>query len=205
MILTEKLRVQLAPGREIAFPDLEIGESGVYLIEGDNGSGKTTLVRCLCGIALRYTGLVEIGGADVRGLKRDEIARRVSYLPQAMNPGASVEAEAFVRQGLYAGQSSAFDEVADELGVRAYFGRDIASLSGGERQLCRIARALVAETPHVILDEPDSYLGKRNRARFTALVRKLSERRGIVIVTHGAIEFTDADRLLADLSPDSEA
>jgi ABC-type cobalamin/Fe3+-siderophores transport system ATPase subunit len=119
-----------------------------------------------------------------------------------MNPEADTEAEAFVREGLYANPRSRFDEVVDALGVRAFFGRGIAGLSGGERQLCRIARALAAEVPHVFLDEPDSYLGRKNRERFTSLVRALSEHSAIVIVTHGAITFTDADRLLVALSPE---
>ena len=190
--------------------DLAVDTGDVLCLLGPNGAGKTTLFKTLLGLLPRQGGRIELDGQDLSRLSRATVARRLSYVPQAHDavfPYAvrdMVMMGRSVHRGLFAGptaQDRAFAEAAlDELGIGALAGRDYKRLSGGQRQLVLIARALAQDTPLVVMDEPTASLDFGNQLRVLSEVRRLRDDGiGILMSTHQpehALEVADRIALL---------
>ncbi|NPV00910.1 MAG: ABC transporter ATP-binding protein [Brevinematales bacterium] len=180
----------LYPNRSITFPAvIDIPPRGNFLISGDNGCGKSSLVRAVIFLHRRFDGTVGIDGADNRSMKRLDIARKVSYLPQTGGVQIELPARDFILQGLYALGSAPdtearYRDISEGLGITGLSERNFAELSGGEKQLCRIARALIAPVSYSFLDEADAFLSRKNRARFYEYIGKISAGRAVILVTH---------------------
>lgn len=185
--------------RKIGFDGMVIPEKGAYLIFGDNGSGKTTLVRCLTGILKVPAGKIFLDGKDIASLDRLETATILSYLPQTSDMETDISVGDFIRQGLYAAKKGFLDETVKILDLKRYLGRNFGELSGGEKQLARIARAMIPDVRYTFLDEPDSFLSRRNNDRFMELTARFSRRRCIVIVSHDELKFRPRLKPLLEL------
>ena len=173
----------------LAISNLEIPDKGVTLVTGDNGIGKTSFIRSILRINTEYTGKIFIEEVENTRLKRKEISRLISYLPQIESSIFSIHVKDFIKQGLYAVKGSFFDEVIDALDLFYYLERDYKYLSGGERQLVKIARSIIPDVPYTILDEPDTFLSKKNKEKVKGLIEYLSKKRGIIIVSHAKNDF----------------
>ncbi len=188
MIEVKDLSVSMGQGETLHVPSLKLPGrgrgQGLFLIHGDNGTGKTTLVRCIAGIRMDWTGSIKLDGRDIRTLDRREIAGMLTYLPQASPPDVETTVEDYIRQGLYAARGDIFGDVVNALGLKKFLRRDFSKLSGGERQLARLARALSPLAGVSILDEPETHLSRANRFRFERLVRHLSRDRAVIMVSH---------------------
>jgi len=205
------------------FPGKRIGE-GVSLhvapgttlaVLGGNGAGKTTLLRTLLGLLPPLAGRVRIDGEDVGSMPPAARARHVAYVPQQHAPpfaftvedvvvmGRVARAPAFARPGP-ADRAAARDALA-RLGIASLAARAVTELSGGERQLVLVARALAQDTPLIVLDEPTASLDYGNRARvLRELDRLRSAGLGIVFSTHEpdhALVHADRALLLAGGAP----
>jgi iron complex transport system ATP-binding protein len=199
-------------GTDVTFT-LSKGETLAVL--GGNGAGKTTLFRTLLGLLPPQGGEIQVDGDALGALTPNERARRLAYVPQQHVPsfGFSVEEvvlmgrashlSTFARPGA-ADRAAAGDALA-RLGIAALAPRPITELSGGERQLVLVARALAQQAPVLILDEPTASLDFGNRARVLAEIDRL---RGsgltIVFSTHEpdqALAHADRALLLADGRP----
>ena len=178
---------------------LTVPEKGAYLIFGDNGTGKTTLLRHLTGISGGADGKLELDGMDIKTMTRAQIAEKISYLPQTSDMEVSAPVERFIKQGLYAAKKGFFGETVGILGLENFLNKDFSELSGGEKQLCRIARAMVADVKYSFLDEPDSFLSVKNKERFMKLVARFSRTRCIVIVSHDTLKFRPKLKPLLEL------
>ena len=188
--------------------DLAVDTGDVLCLLGPNGSGKTTLFKTLLGLLPRQGGRIELDGQDLSRLSRATVARRLSYVPQAHDavfPYAvrdMVMMGRSVHRGLFAGptaQDRAFAEAAlDELGIGALAGRDYKRLSGGQRQLVLIARALAQDTPLVVMDEPTASLDFGNQLLVLEQVELLAAKGlGVVLSTHNPDHaFRCASRIL---------
>ena len=172
---------------------LDRGE--VLCLLGPNGAGKTTLFRTLLGLQRPLGGSVAIDGRPLGELPRIEIARRIAYVPQAhvtefsysvldvVLMGRTARLGPFARPGR-ADERIAHDRLA-ALGIAALAERDYTRISGGQRQLALIARALAQEAPILVLDEPTASLDFGNQAMVLGRVRALAaEGFGIVLSTH---------------------
>ncbi len=170
--------------------DLDIAEGEWLALLGPNGAGKTTLVRALSG-TVRHTGTVALTGTTVRR-PRDR-ARHVAVVPQTPIVPPGISAFEYVLLGRTAHQglrlSASLDDrrrtlaVLQRLDLERFAARDVPSLSGGERQRVVLARALVADAPTLLLDEPTAALDLGHQFEILELLAELREERGLTVVT----------------------
>lgn len=158
---------------------------------GPNGSGKTTLFRCCLGLLSPDAGGIRIGGVDIRGLSVAERARRIAYVPQEHRPSFPFLVREVVSMGRTPHMGGFFrlsrrdmlrtEEALDQAGIRHLAGEPCTSLSGGQRQLVYLARALAQEAPLMLLDEPTSALDFSNQLSVWHTLRRIAET-GVTVV-----------------------
>ncbi|MCX7819837.1 MAG: ABC transporter ATP-binding protein [Kiritimatiellae bacterium] len=186
---------------------LEIRAGRLTAVLGPNGGGKTTLLRVLAGLHPPASGVVRLGGRDLRELPTRERARLVGYLPQqhrAVFPLTVRDVVLSGRVGLGGWRPSpadehAADEAIAELGLTELSARPYTALSGGEQQRVMIARLLAQRPPVLLLDEPTAHLDLH---RQTELMRRMRAWRDaghtVVAVLHDPnLAFAWADDLVA--------
>ncbi|MFJ2739995.1 ATP-binding cassette domain-containing protein [Streptomyces sp. NPDC087440] len=176
--------------------DLEVHAGQVVALVGDNGAGKSTLVKTIAGVHPIDEGSIEWDGKAVSiGRPHDAQGLGVAtvYQDLALCDNLDVVANLFLGREL--GRAKVLDEVAmekrakellDTLSIRIPSVRiPIASLSGGQRQVVAIARALVGDPKLVILDEPTAALGVEQTAQVLDLVERLRERGlAVLLISH---------------------
>ncbi|HSC29947.1 MAG TPA: ABC transporter ATP-binding protein [Vicinamibacterales bacterium] len=183
---------------------LEVPDAGFVGIIGPNGSGKTTLLRVLAGTLRAGRGRVLLDGADVAGLRRTALARRMAVVPQETHLAFDYAVLEVVLMGRYP-HLGTFEverpadiaiarEALAATGTATLEHRPFATLSGGEKQRVIIAAALAqvagGEAAHassfLLLDEPTAALDLAYQLETAALLRGLQRktRIGIVVSTH---------------------
>jgi iron complex transport system ATP-binding protein len=178
--------------RDVSF---RITAAQVCCMLGPNGAGKTTLLRCLLGLLAPRAGTIRIGGVDLARIGPRQLARLVAYVPQATTLPFSfsvIEAVVMGRtpyMGLVSAPTATDRRLALEelqrLGIGHLAGRDFPSLSGGERQLVLMARALVQQAPVLILDEPTASLDYGHEVLVLNLAAELArDGRTVLMTTH---------------------
>ena len=175
-------------GRDVSF-SLAAGQ--VLCLLGPNGSGKTTLFRTLLRLLEPHAGSVLVDGASVATWPRRHLARVFGYVPQAQLGTFPFTAREVVLMGrtahvgLFASPSAhdrrQADAALDALGIAHLGDRPYPEMSGGERQLALVARALAQEPAILVMDEPTASLDFGNQVRVLAHVQALA-RRGIAVV-----------------------
>lgn len=172
---------------------LEIQTGTVTALLGKNGSGKSTLLDLLIGIHKPSKGKIYLNGQDLSLLSATETARLVAYVPQnsVINMDYSVfEYILFGRScHIPLGKSPGPHDYekahryAEACGIAELLDKDINKVSGGEKQLAGIARALAQESPLIIMDEPTASLDLGNQGRVLSLIRSLQENGKTVLFT----------------------
>lgn len=167
---------------------LDKGSFGVVI--GPAGSGKTTLLEVVAGLLTPSAGTLLLDGMDARGLAPESRGVGLVYQHAFLFPHLSVREN--VAYG--AADAATLDEAAERMGVTPLFARDVRGLSGGERQLVALARALARRPRLLLLDEPFSALDPRRRAIIRREVRALHRAWGLTTlqVTH---DFAEAGML----------
>jgi iron complex transport system ATP-binding protein len=171
-------------GRRIGhIPELTLRGGEAVCLLGPNGAGKTTLFRTLLGLLPPIDGSIMLDGDSIAALPRDEIARRIAFVPQAAPLAFDfsllemVEMGRVSRLGIFARPSGADTALAREalerVGLAALAQRSFSEVSGGERQLALVARALATGAAHVVLDEPAAHLDFANQARLLEELKRL--------------------------------
>jgi sn-glycerol 3-phosphate transport system ATP-binding protein len=170
---------------------------------GPSGCGKSTTLRLLAGLEAADAGRVEIAGRDVTGLTPS--ARNISMVFQsyALFPHLDVAENIVfglrVRKVAPAERDARLARVAQLLGLAPYLSRKPSQLSGGQQQRVALGRAIIAETPVCLMDEPLSNLDAQLRAEMRQEIRALQTRLRItmVYVTHDQVEaMSMADRVV---------
>jgi molybdopterin-binding protein len=179
--------------RDVSF-DVAAGAYGVVI--GPAGSGKTTLLEAIAGLTPLVNGDVSLGTRDVTREAPEDRGIGIVYQHGYLFPHLSVGQN--IHYGATAETTTSAQEVTRRFGIADLVDRDVQSLSGGERQLVALARALARRPPFVLLDEPFSALDPKRRALARREVRALHREWGFtgLQVTH---DFTEAG-LLGDVA-----
>lgn len=150
---------------------------------GPNGVGKSTLFRCILGFMKVQSGRILLGGKPIEGLNRSETAKLVAYIPQSVAPVFNYTVLDTVLMGVtnqlpsLRGPTSAHTErameILGELGIAHLSGRGCEKISGGERQLTLLARAIIQDARVLVMDEPTANLDYGNRFRVMERIAQL--------------------------------
>ncbi len=211
--VSDGVRVELS-GVEFAYDadrpvlsdiDLVLEPGTVTALVGTSGSGKTTLAKLLPRFLDPTAGTVAIGGVDLRDIAPDQLYRLVSFVLQDVqlldasvrdnirlaDPGAGEET---VRR---AARAAAIDERIDALphGYDSVVGRDVR-FSGGEAQRLSIARAILADTPIVVLDEATAHADAESAALIQEALSELAAGRTVLVIAHRLASVVGADRIV---------
>jgi branched-chain amino acid transport system ATP-binding protein len=205
VLVTKELFAGYVPGVNI------LNGSNVYVkrgelvgIIGPNGAGKSTLLKAIFGLVNIRSGSVELNGEDITGLKADKlVSKGVGFVPQNNNVFPSLTIEENLEMGMYqkpklfktrlAFVEDLFPELSKRLKQRA------GSLSGGERQMVAMSRALMMDPSMLLLDEPSAGLSpmrqdetfvnvqRINRAGVSIMIVEQNARRALQICDRGYV------------------
>ena len=197
---------------------ISAGTAAITAVLGANGAGKTTLLRAVSGMIRPRRGRVLLGGTDLAGRNPEQMVRAgVAHVPEGQGVIAELTVEENLRIGMMswrgglrrtsggtavpghsrADRAAALDEAYERFRPLADRRRKLAStLSGGERQMLVIARALLARPRVLLLDEPSLGLAPRIMTQVMDLVVQLSRENGLTIVlveqnARGALAIAD--------------
>jgi iron complex transport system ATP-binding protein len=175
-------------GRDVSFT---LADGEVMCVLGPNGGGKTTLFRTVLGLLEQQGGSIRLEGSPLPALSRSEIARRVGYVPQGHAGYFAFTVREFVLMGrtahlgVFASPAKKDLIVAgralESLGIAHLADQPVTEISGGERQLALVARALAQEPKLLVLDEPTASLDFGNQVRVLERISQLA-RSGIAIL-----------------------
>jgi iron complex transport system ATP-binding protein len=168
-------------------------EAGTWCtIVGPNGAGKTTLVEAVAGLRKPSHGSVSISGHALAEMPERERARRVALVPQQPVIPSGMSVEDYValgrvaHHGLFRPPSASdrriVESVLERLSLVDFRERDVMTLSGGERQLIVLARALVQSTAVIVLDEPITGLDLRHQMDMLELLKSEIAQCGLTVV-----------------------
>ncbi|HJS43326.1 MAG TPA: ABC transporter ATP-binding protein [Gemmatimonadales bacterium] len=197
----------------VAGVSLTVAPGAFHAVLGPNGSGKTTLVRIALGTLEPSAGRAEIEGRPARTWRRQELARLVGVVPQREDNLFPQRVRETVLLGRYPhlsmwGKERADDHAAVDRALAACDAQHLAdrwvwTLSGGEYQRVRVARALAQEPRLLVLDEPGISLDLRHEMTLFELIRTLVDDKGlgVLMITHDlnlAARFADSLMLLSE-------
>lgn len=176
---------------------------------GPNGVGKSTLFRCMLGLLNPTGGSVSIGGRDIQTMTAAELSKCVAYIPQSHNPVFNFSVFDMVLMGTtaqlgrFASPGKAQEHLADaaleRMGISHLRDRGCGHISGGERQLVLIARAIAQQAKILVMDEPSANLDFGNKMRVMKTVKSLTDD-GYTIIqsTHDPDQaYLYSDKILA--------
>jgi branched-chain amino acid transport system ATP-binding protein len=185
---------------------ISAGTGAITAVLGANGAGKTTLLRAVSGMIRPRRGRIVLTGTDLAGRSPEQMVRAgIAHVPEGQGVIPELTVEENLRVGMMswplgrprAERAAALDEAYGRFRPLADRRRKLAaSLSGGERQMLVIARALLARPRVLLLDEPSLGLAPRVMAQVMDLVVQLSREQGITIVlveqnARGALAIAD--------------
>lgn len=175
--------------------NLHLRPGEVVALFGANGAGKSTLLRLLLGLEKPAAGAILLDEQPLQMRRRRDIAQRLAYVPQAHVAPFPYRVDEVVllgrlaANGLFAAPQTVDRKIADaalaRLGIAHLAARPYSELSGGERQLVLIARALSQEARLLILDEPATGLDYGHQMRLLRILRSLAaDGYGVLMSTH---------------------
>ena len=186
MLEVEDLRTDYGAVRAVDGVSLSVPEGQVIAVLGANGAGKTSLLRTISGLVPASAGRVSLDGQDITTLSVEAIVRRgLAHVPEGRGVIAELTVEENLRLGgLWRGHDAApLSEIYDLFPrLRERVHQPASRLSGGERQMLSIGRALVGRPRALLLDEPSLGLAPLLVAQIMGLVRRLADTLGLAIL-----------------------
>ena len=189
--------------------DIEVPDGKIVALIGPNGAGKSTVIKSVFGIAQTKSGEIKFSGKDLRNLKTHELlSSGISYVPQ----GKIVFGDLTVRENLEMGAEIINDKQLIESRINEAYKRfpilrkrankSAFTLSGGERQMLALSRALLTKPSILMLDEPSLGLSPKLQKELFEIISKLKEEGVAVLIVEQnakkAIEIADRTYLLED-------
>ncbi len=211
LVPAERQRAAGAAARETSTEVLhgvsfEVPRGQRVALVGPSGAGKSTILALVERFYDPTSGVVRVGGADVRGLDRTELRSRIGYVEQDAPVLAGT-----IRQNLLLGAPDATDDdcrrvlhdvnldevlARDPQGLDAPVGEDGVMLSGGERQRLAIARALLMAPPILLLDEATASLDGLNEQLLREAIDAVAQDRTLLVIAHRLSTVVDSDRIV---------
>lgn len=167
----------------------------ILCLLGPNGTGKSTLLRCVMGLLRPRGGTIELDGRDLTRMGARERARLLAYVPQTTSLAFAYDVREVVLMGrvghlgLGSGHGQTDQDVAtaclEQLGIRHLEERTYQELSGGERQMVMVARAMAQQASYLVMDEPTASLDFGNQVRILQMIQDLADQGyGILMTSH---------------------
>ena len=183
--------------------DFEARAGELVILLGPSGCGKSTTLRIVAGLEEATSGSIRFGDRDVTSLPAAQRGIAMVFQSYALYPHLSVRENTLfglkVRRVAPAERQRRLDRAAEILGIGSLLERRPAELSGGQKQRVALGRAIVAETPVCLMDEPLSNLDAQLRGEMRTEIRALQRRLGMTMlyVTHDQTEaMTMADKVI---------
>ena len=209
--MLEVKNLSFSYGGRLILNDVSLtAEAGEFVsILGSNGVGKSTLFKCILGVLRDYSGTVTVDGRDTRSMSVRQLAQKIAYIPQMSASAFNYSVEDIVLMGTTVGLHSLrspgraemrrAEDAMERMGIADLRQRCFHHLSGGERQLTVIARALAQQANILLLDEPSSALDFGNQMRILNEAKNLAQDGFTVIQsTHDPERaYMFSDRLIA--------
>ena len=208
-IRIEDLRFSYGTHEVLKGVSFDAGRGQFLSVLGPNGVGKSTLFRCMLGLQTPTGGRVTVDGRDIATMTAAELARAMAYIPQSHNPVFNYSVLDMVLMGTtcqlgrFAAPGRAQEKMAlaalERMGITHLKDRGFNRISGGERQLVLLARAIAQQAKILVMDEPSANLDFGNKLRVMKTVKGLTEDGYTVIQsTHDPDQaFLYSDRILA--------
>lgn len=176
-------------------------EGKVTTLLGPNGSGKSTLFKVLLKMLTPYEGKIFVDGEDINNFERNHLSRLVAWVPQEEDSFFPYTVLEYVLMGRAPHidflslpnrkDEKVVNEVLCQLDLSNLANRKVTSLSGGEKRMVSIARALSQESNILVLDEPTAHLDLGNKARVLHIIRRMADSgKTVVFSTHDPNEVS---------------
>lgn len=187
--------ISLSYGDKIILENINLifKEKSFVGIIGKNGAGKSTLLKAITGLLKPIKGNVFIDTDDVYKMKKNILAKKISFMPQIIQTDFSFKVKDFIMFGRYPYMNmfklatkqdfKTVKDVMDFTRTTEFAERNINELSGGEKQKVLLAQTLVQQTDIIALDEPTSHLDIGNQAAIFKLLKMLNEQYNKTIIT----------------------
>ena len=193
MIKIEKVSLSYDKRTVLEDISLKFKEKSFIGIIGKNGTGKSTLLKAITGLLKPIKGNIFIDNEDIYKMKKNILAKKISFMPQTMQFDFSFNVKDFIMFGRYPyinmfklASKDDFKVVEDIMSftqTTEFAARNINELSGGEKQKVLLAQTLVQETDIIALDEPTSHLDIGSQANIFKLLKMLNEKYNKTIIT----------------------
>lgn len=174
---------------------LDINKGKLHALFGPNGSGKTTLLKCITGLLKYKKGSIKINDKEIKNLSPRQLSKYISYVPQDHKISFPFTVKEVVLMGRtphlggVLGPSNKDIKYANEaievIGIKNIVNKRYTELSGGQRQLVLLARAVAQDTSVMILDEPTSALDFKNQINVWNILKSLKKyNKTVIACTH---------------------
>lgn len=174
---------------------MDIDKGKIVFLMGNNGSGKTTLLKCLLNNIPIQKGSILFEGKEISHISKSDFSKLISYVPQNININCDLKVKDYLVLGrnpyIAFGSPTSYDyeiveKYALQTGILNILTQPFHLLSGGQKQWVTITRALIQETPVLIMDEPMSALDLEKQAELLILLKNLKKQLGktIILTSH---------------------
>jgi iron complex transport system ATP-binding protein len=175
---------------------LDLQEGKVYALVGRNGVGKSTLLQSMAKLLTLISGDIRYEDISLKNLSRNQMARLIAFVESKFDGVEFLSVQDYLMLGRtpytsLTGKLSDTDkafvnEISEELQITHLLEKSTTEISDGERQICSVARALIQETPIILMDEPTAFLDFINRQKLIELLNKIAveKQKCIVLSTH---------------------
>ena len=184
---------------------LQVKEGEIVTILGSNGAGKTSLMKTICGIETKRRGSITYNGDDLMKVPSYKlITEGITLVPEGRHLFPELTVKENILLGAYAvknGVDKTFEWVLEMFPrLKERLEQYAGTMSGGEQQMCAIARALISSPKFLMLDEPSLGLAPKIVDQVFEIIRKINKERGITILVveqNANIALQNADRAYA--------